>query len=118
LERNGDGIIVANSKNVEIYGNTLLDNSGGIGAVEAGRSDGYPVTNLWVHDNTLRYGRGWSGIFQTGGPDPYSGAANNRFDGNTYTFTGTLNGPFRWGGGYMDFAGWQDAGQDPSGSAN
>jgi parallel beta-helix repeat protein len=90
----GAQILVSNSPNVEIYGNEVsvpARGGDGIAVVQSsdrgnGRLGPHVTSNVHVHHNTIRYlgGQGSSG----GGADinvtRFFGAANNRFDYNTY----------------------------------
>ncbi len=54
----GSGILIQNSSNVEVYGNTVtncMDGIGGIQAVRGNAPDGTPYTlmNVYVHDNVV-----------------------------------------------------------------
>ena len=55
----GGGILVSNSENVEVYGNTVKDCMNGIGGTQADRGANektgatYNLKNLYVHDNTI-----------------------------------------------------------------
>ena len=53
----GAGIQVAASRDVEVYGNVLIDNAQGIAALQQNRGTGLygprQVVNLYVHDNTI-----------------------------------------------------------------
>jgi parallel beta-helix repeat protein len=109
------GILIANSSGVEVYGNTVTDNDGGIIGLEDDRS-AYgvflAVTGLWVHDNSIAYTGGVSGLWSNHGTGIYQ--RDNRFDRNTYTVTSAT--PFRWNNQYVSWDAWRAAGQDPNGS--
>ena len=55
----GAGILISNSANVEVYGNTVTGCMNGIGGIQADRGldpatgQPYNTTNLYVHDNTV-----------------------------------------------------------------
>lgn len=97
----GAGIHIANSSNVEVYNNTVINNLDGIGGIHADRgTPSYGTTelrNLYVHHNRIVMDVGNTGIAEWG---TSSGGAvfdgwNNRFDYNTYELgTGSLY--FRW----------------------
>jgi parallel beta-helix repeat protein len=109
------GILVANSRDVEVYGNVLTDNDGGIvGFEDDRRLDGeiQIVDNLWVHDNQISFNQGVSGLWSEVGDGLYQ--RNNRYDRNVYTTT--VEKPFRWNYNYVAWTDWQAAGQDPAGS--
>jgi parallel beta-helix repeat protein len=85
------GIQVSNSANIEIYGNTVRDNSNGIGLMQ---SNATPTTdpvygvlelrNVYVHDNVVRMQIGRTGIVQIVSNTSYFTSKNNRFVHNTY----------------------------------
>jgi parallel beta-helix repeat protein len=110
------GILVTESSDVEIHGNTVHGNRGGIAAIQASRGSGtygtYEVKNLWVHDNDIAFSQGWSGLLSHVGSGPFS--ANNRWDRNRYTLG--LAQAFQWGGSAIGWEAWQAAGQDPAGT--
>jgi len=117
------GIQVTNSPDVEVYGNTVLDNMNGIGIME---TSGYPdgpygplhVTNLNVHDNTVRMQTGTTGLDQNTGDNSVFTSRNNRFVNNTYVL-GPNAGYFAWNGRFgLSFAAWQGYGQDLTGTAS
>jgi Ca2+-binding RTX toxin-like protein len=114
----GGGIVVSNSPNVEIYGNTVRYNNDGIAGIQANRGAGnygpYQLRNLWVHDNIIAMDVGQTGVVRVGGlTDPvWSPEWNNRFDYNTYTL-GTADKYYAWDPWYMTTAQWRAAGQDP-----
>ena len=60
----GGGIVISSSPNVQIYGNTLVNNGDGIGAVEQDRSRDparfgpLVIANLHVHHNTVTMSQG------------------------------------------------------------
>jgi hypothetical protein len=98
----GAGILVANSSDVEIYGNTVEENADGIGGIDqkrtAGRYGPHALSNLSVHDNTVAMRSGWTGIVQDTGDDSVFVTRGNRFSGNRYRL-----GPEPW------YFVWQDA---------
>ena len=120
--RNGDGsadrisrsgIVISESSDVEVYGNTLAGNENGISAMQAERGTGYYgewlVENLWVHDNDVTMERGASGLADWKG-DGGIFNRNNRFDRNTYRISGNSL-PFRYGGRISEST-WRSKGQD------
>jgi parallel beta-helix repeat protein len=117
----GGGILIANSPNVEVYGNTVVGNNQGIGAVQHDRYDEpaewkaqgeFELKNLYVHDNYVQTS-GQTGIFVASGPygDKPLTSWNNRFDHNTYVVAGN-SVPFRWGNDKIGIDEWQSHGQD------
>jgi parallel beta-helix repeat protein len=116
------GIAVTNSSNVEIYGNTVLDNRGGITGmmVESGYPQGAAgpniLENLWVHDNVVRFPAGATG---KNGIDSGTGASlawytslNNRYNFNTYTVPSLTGQWFAWQEGFRTWAEWRAYGLD------
>jgi len=120
----GAGIEIVSSRNVEVYGNTVVDNWQGITGLNDHRGSGnfgdYTLTNLNVHDNTITSrvtdaGAGRTGVVETAGTEAFSAAANNRFQRNTYVL-GTNAKYFMWNAAdHSEFA-WQSFGQDAAGS--
>lgn len=123
FERNGfrrdgsrnQGIIVLNSRDIEIYGNTLRDNADGLVLRQDQREHIMKLTNVWVHDNTIELdGLARVGIVLTGGVNDtgYFTSRNNRFDYNSYEFdfANPYHKPFFWIGGQASVATWQAAG--------
>lgn len=92
------GILVASSSNVEVHGNTLDENYGGIIGLQDDRGSGergiFHTTNLSVYGNTVTWNRGVHGIHYNSGSD-ILGTGTIRFDENAYV-TGH-DRPFRWG---------------------
>jgi parallel beta-helix repeat protein len=116
----GAGILISNSPNVEVYGNTVEDNRNGIMAREEDRPQHpsgmgpHNTTNLYVHDNIVKQtddGRA-AGVTDTDPyHDPYSAASNNRFARNVYVIGS--NTKWRWApNADVSRSQWQGAGQD------
>lgn len=110
------GILVANARNVEVYGNALSGNDGGIVGLQDNRGSGilgvWDVSGLNVHDNEVTWSTGWHGIVYNSGPT----VTIVHFDHNTYTASHAL--PFRWRTVSLDWPGWQAAGHDPNSTFN
>jgi parallel beta-helix repeat protein len=112
------GILVSASSGVEVYGNTLSDNSNGVIGLQANRGtapaqyDAGPllVQNLYVHDNQISMNRGLTGLVDQVG-DGGIFTRNNRFEHNTYSVS-LLSRPFSGPGGSLTPAQWQAAGFD------
>jgi parallel beta-helix repeat protein len=113
----GPGISIASSSDVEVADNVLDEDT--ILAVHADRDDGRYgprlLENLWVHDNTLAWTRGATGLIVAGRDDSFFTSRNNRFSGNEYRSlpSGT---PFRWDDRELTFEAWQRAGNDVDGT--
>jgi parallel beta-helix repeat protein len=100
----GAGILVSDSRNVEIYGNTVEGNRAGIMAIDADRSASHPSTlgehntvNVYVHDNVVTQGGGDVGGVVDRDPyhDPYAASEGNRWVANTYV-VGAAAVRWRW----------------------
>jgi parallel beta-helix repeat protein len=117
----GAGILVANSPNVEIYGNTVRYNNDGIAGIHSIRDQvdakygPWELKNLWVHDNTIVMNVGQTGVVRQGGcvDAVWSPAWNNRFDYNTYTL-GSGDEYYAWDPWYTTTARWRSFSQDPN----
>ncbi|HEY7533417.1 MAG TPA: right-handed parallel beta-helix repeat-containing protein [Nitrospiraceae bacterium] len=107
------GIKVTNSDGVEVFGNTIRGNDGGI---HAGQNDrgGYVLRNLWVHDNQISFSQGWSGVSANSGGDSVYGQ-NNRFDRNSYSVASQAE-PMFWMGDTRSVVEWKGYGHDAGGS--
>jgi parallel beta-helix repeat protein len=110
----GGGIVISSSPNVEIYGNTIVNNGDGIGAVEQNRS-GDParygtlmIQNLYVHDNTVTMSQGLTGVAQDVGNKAVFTTRNIRFENNTYHI-GSGNF-FEWDNRQMTYDTWRGYG--------
>lgn len=120
----GAGILVVGSPDVEIYGNTLVDNYQGIAALDDRRGSGpygpWLLRNLWVHDNTITSrtqgpeGSGRTGLIQPQNDPAAFTSQNNRFDRNTY-YLGTNARYFMWMNGERTEQEWRGYGQDVNG---
>ena len=126
------GIVIANSKNVQIYGNKGSGNRHMVGIVQQDRrsstggsshisrfgEDIILPRNILVRDNDFTLNGtgdqlGAVGDYSPDGTYPWSAGANVRFRRNTYvTAAGAF--PFRWTSptNYFTFATWQGQGQD------
>jgi Right handed beta helix region len=115
----GSNIQLSVSQSVEIYGNTVVGGTNGIGLHDIDRGTGaygqYRVANVWVHDNVVKM----AGDAKTGlngnRPAAYSPSANNRFEDNSY-YVSQLSGDYWYWGQSRTWPGWQTAGQDSVGS--
>lgn len=108
------GILITESSNVEVSGNSVSGNDGGIVAIQgSGRGSGdygaFIVENLWVHNNSVTYQQGWTGVSdQVGDGAVYT--RNNRFEANVYTVPQAYNGWY-WKGA-IPWAQWTALGHD------
>lgn len=116
----GAGILVAASRDVEVFGNILEGNADGITAVQQNRDGHDPggacgttnnnkLMNVWVHDNTS-VNSGSTGLAQDVRDDGIYTNRNIRFERNTYT-----GGSFFWMNSDRNAAQWKGYGQDVSG---
>jgi parallel beta-helix repeat protein len=122
----GAGILVSSSSDVEVYGNTLVDNFQGITGLEGNRGSGlygaWILKNLYVHNNdvtqsgTTASGTGRTGVEQTGGGTSAFTSANNKFASNTYRLGTAVPQRFFWMHQNVDDNGWKGYGQDTSGT--
>jgi hypothetical protein len=117
----GAGIRIDQSRDVEVYGNTVEDNNAGITATQepAGDQCGFgsdaEIANLHVHDNTVVQPTGIAaGLRLYREPDQsYYTNKNNRWRNNRYTLGNPANGlHFYWANTSMDSSTWQSYGQD------
>ncbi len=125
----GAGIMLANSSDVEIYGNTVADNRQGITAYHQLRGatpyeDSLPkpfgpwnTRNNDIHDNTITMAVGMTGMAQNIdlGLDMFTGW-NNRFRNNRYVVAPTNRTPFAWRNSERTVAEWVASGQDTTGT--
>ena len=119
----GAGILVASSSDVEVYGNTLVDNFQGITGLESHRGAGglgsWVLRNLYVHDNNvtqtgpLDAGSGRTGMVDTNGTGAFT-SSNNRYANNTYRLPPATRN-FMWMGRDLTDAEWKGYGQDVNG---
>ena len=120
----GAGILVVASPDVEVYGNTLVDNWQGITGLDASRGSGaygsHTLQNFYVHDNTVTQMNSVSGSGRTGVGHVQSLTAvftsqNNRYVNNTYRF-GTITRPFFWMNKELTEAEWRSYQLDVTGT--
>jgi len=120
------GILVTNSRGVEVVDNQVQGN--GLGIVghqwnhpsdDAGNSAYYfphlygdrVLSSLWVHDNQIEMTAGWSGVSAATRATQVFGSFGNRFEANDFSVPDPELAFFAWGGKRLDLAGWQAAGQ-------
>ncbi len=116
----GSGIVVAGSPNVEVVGNVVQDNAGGISGMQQDRGSGryglYQLRNFHVHGNEVRAAQGYIGVVQdSGDSDVFSAARANRFEGNTYD-VGSVDKPFAWMDAPRTPSEWRAYGHDTDGT--
>ena len=107
------GIMIANSQNVEVYGNTVDRNRHGITLFHQDRGSGehgpYDLRNVNVHDNLIIMETGHTGLMEDVGSQAVFESWNNRFHHNTYKVAGTDR--WHWDGRLRSFSEWQALGQ-------
>ena len=114
------GILVSNSRDVEIYGNTVENNWTGIGAYESNRGSGkygvHDLVNLNVHDNTVVQSTGRAaGVTQSIGSNAVFTSRNNKFTRNNYDL-GTSARYFQWTNSDRTTSEWKGYGLDVTGT--
>jgi parallel beta-helix repeat protein len=94
----GAGILVSSSGGAEIYGNTVAWNADGISVISQQRSDANPVTNNYVHDNTIMATRGSDLLFwaQDWSGSLFNSASANHGATNAYWMDVSENGEARY----------------------
>jgi len=108
------GILVACSRDVEIYENELDGNLNGISLIQQRREKPeWIVENVHVHHNKIRNTLHSHGAAQDVGDTAIFTSRNNRFTDNHYI---NLAHGFAWDGDGKTWAQWQAAGNDLEGS--
>jgi len=111
----GGGIVVSSSTNVEVANNLVEDNAGGIGAGQQVRGSGaygpHEINNLWVHDNSIRFTQGLTGLAVDTGDMSVFTSRNNRFNRNAYQL-GSAVYYFAWMNAARSEATWHAYGLD------
>lgn len=114
----GAGIFVTASPNVEVYGNTVVNNADGITGMQTARGAGahgaYELRNLYVHDNLIEMATGTTGIAEFVGDPSVFFSFNNRFENNTYLLPDDGR-YYAWGGRELTAAEWIATGNDETG---
>ena len=116
----GAGIFIDQSRDVEVYNNTVEDNAAGITAVQepAGDPCGYgtpEIANLSVHDNIVRQPTGIAaGLrLQNESDQSYYTSKNNHWANNEYTLGDSADGlHFYWTNEPIDADEWRSLGND------
>jgi hypothetical protein len=119
----GAGILIDQSTNVEVYGNSLKDNAAGITAVQQPEGSGAyglrETRDLYVHDNIVHQATGIvAGLSASSSPNGalYYTSKGNRWEENTYFLGRPDDGlHFRWSDGPVDARAWKSYGHDVGG---
>ena len=118
----GAGILVSSSVNVEVRGNVVIGNGGGIGLMNRVPSgDPLParcdrdLKNAYVHDNLIKMDRGVTGLVSNDDGDLPFASWNNRFRRNDYRLDDLGSYRFEWNGAHTR-SGWRALGHDRSGT--
>jgi parallel beta-helix repeat protein len=101
------GILVASSSGVEISANAVLDNDGGIVAIQEDRGGGrlgeFVLDSLVVHRNLVAYSEGFTGVLdQVGNGEIFRRSIS--FSANTYMDLPSK--PFAWNGRHISLTEW------------
>ena len=118
------GIFIAEARDVEVYGNTVEGNAGGIVALQQGRIGDVcgiglnnEVANLFIHDNTIVQTTNLAAGLRVTIPDPsYFTSKNNRWEENEYLLDDRNAPRFLWQSGFIDADAWRSFGLDQSGA--
>ena len=121
----GAGIEVTASQNVEVFGNTLRGNGKGVSVWHQDRGSGtncpWTLSNVRIHDNTIRMSRGYTGLqaYNVSDGDSIFDPSDGRvkFYSNTYYLSGGEN-HFHWAGNLRSISEWKGYGQDVNGTFN
>ncbi len=121
----GAEILIQNSQNVQVYGNTVevpLTNAtvgaNGIGIVQQSRGTGaygpYLAINNSIHNNTITYLGGTAASGEVADYDltQLLQSGNNLFDYNAYHLSNPNAYYWNWGSAWPTFAGMQQLGQE------
>ena len=111
----GGGILVSNSSDVEVYGNTVRDCMNGIGGTQAVRGTNektglpYNLQNLYVHNNTITQQSGYAaGIVKASTFDNSVFTIwSNHLKDNTFNLSDSTYLYFCWLDQYWTYAQWQ-----------
>jgi hypothetical protein len=111
------GILVSMTPDVQVYGNTLVNNTKGIGAIHWDHGNVDAVTNcqpqlrnLRVYSNSItQNGSAAAGIDASIDVDKVYGSWDNQFYSNTYILSGGAQ--FRYQAGWISQQQWNNAGQ-------
>jgi hypothetical protein len=114
----GSGILIYDSDNVDVYGNTVKDSMNGIAGYQFPRTDGLTLKNLSVHNNVITQASGAAGgiLIYTKDTSFYPMVFttwNNHWDNNTYCLSNPSAKYFDWQLTQFTYSDWQKTyGQD------
>jgi nitrous oxidase accessory protein NosD len=118
----GAGIAIANSRDVQVVGNTLTANARGILLTMTNRGSGpygpLEIANVAVRDNDISMTTGTTGIVDETGNDAYYTDKGNVFEGNVYRLDNPAALRFSWTGRWsspVTWQQWQGLGNDEDG---
>ncbi|TAM82840.1 MAG: right-handed parallel beta-helix repeat-containing protein [Acidobacteria bacterium] len=111
----GGGILVSNSSDVEVYGNTVTNCMNGIGGTQTDRGTNartgatYNLQNLYVHNNTVTQQTGYAAGIEKGSAFDNSVFTiwSNHFQNNTFNLASATYAYFCWLGQNWTYAQWQ-----------
>jgi hypothetical protein len=111
------GITVSMTPNAQVYGNSVIGNAKGIGAIHWAHPNLGAVTNcspqlrnLQVYHNSVSQSGGMAaGIDASTDSNSVFGSWGNRFYSNSLSLSGGAQ--FRWRGTWLSAQGWANAGQ-------
>lgn len=119
---NNGAIALIMSRRANVYGNTLINNTAGIVALQDTRRGTLPtgetvdISELNVHDNVTVQNTNIAagGLAATDGS--IFASRNNRFTNNTYKLSNLTAGFYIWATGLLTKDQWKTAGEDVSGT--
>jgi parallel beta-helix repeat protein len=119
-------ILIQNSQDVEVYGNTIdvqSDRGNAIGIINQNRGVGaygpYDAKNNYIHDNDITHRRspqGTSGVVADYNQSFVYGSGNNRFDRNHYHVTDVNASHWQGFGGYLNWSAARSKGWEVNGT--
>ena len=118
----GAGILISNSRDVEISGNAIDRNERGVMLAMAHRETGpdgqLEVANVVVRDNDIRMLTGSTGLLDETGNDAYYTSKGNKFLNNTYRLPDASARVFRWNRTSVisNWQEWKTIGHDTTGT--
>jgi parallel beta-helix repeat protein len=110
----GAGLVIANSRGVDAYANTVSDNATGIVILHSPRGN-WDTADNDVHDNTIKMSQGWSGLIRTDNANPDHDLftrKNNRFQNNTYHVPDPTGAYWDWLNSRRTWSEWRRFGHD------